>query len=148
MRRLLVAAAVSGVLAVPVSAVVIGGGSSAWAGSTVTCATLKGTDTGTVTISSCKPTNAQYKTLSGKASKLATGGALTWAPSKKTTIVGGLTTTSPGQGACPKGSTEEISTGTVTGGTATYTHVGDTVSSKVCLKGKTLSLLKGTKLDL
>ena len=147
MRRLLLAVAVSSALAVPVSAVVIGGG-SAWAGSSVTCAKLTGSITGKVTISSCSPANSQYKTLSGTATKLASGGTLTWAPSKKTTIVGGLTTTSPGQGKCPKGSTEEDSTGSVTGGTATYTHVGDTVSSKTCLKGKTLSLLKGTKMDL
>jgi len=52
---------------------------------------------------------------------------------------------SPGQGACAAGSTEEDISGNVTGGTSTYTAVGDVVSAQICVSssGK-LSLVKGT----
>jgi hypothetical protein len=136
-------------LALP-TAVAFGVTSSASASSSVTCKKVSGVITGTITIKSCKPKNAADKTLSGNAGLLAGGGTLTWAPSGDTTVVSSITTTSPGQGACKTGSTEFDSTGTVTGGTSTYTIVGDTLSSRTCVSTKTnkISLVKGTTLTL
>jgi hypothetical protein len=77
-----------------------------------------------------------------------TGGSLTWKPSKQTTTFGTPTTTSPGQGLCPKKWTEEDTTDTITGGTSTYTHAGDVVSSKTCNKGSIIKLAPGTVASL
>ena len=90
-----------------------------------------------------------YKTASAKSSALATGkGTLTWLPSKKTTIVSG-SVASKGQGGCAIGSTEYDLSGTVTGGTATYTKKGDTVKGRACLSATgALSLVPGTSLTL
>ena len=149
MRRLFMAATLAATLAVP--ATLVATSSPAFAASSITCKKLSGTITGTITISKCKPKapkGEKDKTLSGQAANLAAGGTLTWAPSGKTTIVGSPNTTSPGQGACKAGSTEYDSTGTVTGGTSTYTHAGDAFSSKDCVDGSgNITLLKGTTAD-
>ena len=147
MRRLLMAATVAAAFAVPAGLVLTS--SPASAASSVTCKKLSGTITGTITISKCTPKapkGEKDKTLSGQATGLATGGSLTWSPSGKTTTVGKPVTTSPGQGKCPTGWTEYISSGTVTGGTATYTHAGDTFSSDDCVNNSTsvIAILKGT----
>jgi hypothetical protein len=89
------------------------------------------------------------KSISGSGPSLVAGGPLTWAPSGQTTIVGGLTTTSPGQGVCQTNWSEEDTTGSVTGGTSPYTHAGDTFSSKICVnKHLKLKLAPGTSLSL
>jgi hypothetical protein len=144
---MIIAIAATAALAVPTSVAVVGSSAPAWAASSITCTSVKGTISGSVTISKCSPeTKAQKKTdksASAPSVSLATGGTLTWTTSGLTTVTS-LTVTSPGQGACPAKSTEEDATGTVTGGTSDLTHVGDTVSVKACLKGSKISLLKGT----
>ena len=142
MRRFVTVALTAAALAIP-SAALVGIAAPAGAVSHVTCSTLKGTTTGTVTVGGCLPTQATNKTVSGASSKLAYGGTLKWAPSGKTTIVSKpkLTTGK----ACPAGSTEEIATGTVTGGTSAYTKKGDVFSAKVCFKGSTVSYFEGFK---
>jgi hypothetical protein len=112
------------------------------------CAKLTGSATSNITVTSCKPVNAQSKSATAPASALAGGsGTLTWSPSKKTTTVK-VTFTKSGT-SCPTGSSEYVVKGSVTGGTATYTATGQVVSAKVCLSGTfSLSLLPGTKMKL
>jgi hypothetical protein len=145
MRRMILSAVTVVGFAVPTSiaAVTLTAGPAA-AASSIQCGKLAGDITGTIVIAKCSPKNKLYKTLSGTASLLAGGGALTWSPGGQTTIVSAPTTTSPGQGSCPNKWTEYDSTGTVTGGTSTYTHAGDTFSSKSCVKGTKIKNLKHT----
>jgi len=149
MRRVMMGVAALAMVAVPVGVATVTLAPAANATSSITCAKLGGSISGTITIKKCSPKNKLYKSLSGTATLLAGGGALTWAPGGQTTIVSAPSTTSPGQGACKKGNAEYISTGTVTGGTSTYTHVGDTFHSETCVatKGGKISLLKGTVLS-
>lgn len=145
MRRFVTVALTAAALAIP-SAALVGITSPAGAVSHVTCSTLTGTTTGTVTVGGCVPTQSTNKTVSGKSTQLASGGTLKWAPSGKTTIVS-KPKLSKGT-ACPKGSTESIATGTVTGGTSSYTKKGDVFSAKVCITGTKVSILKGSKVLL
>jgi hypothetical protein len=149
MRRLFIAAAVASAVALPVSvtAVAFAGPASA-AATPVACKKLSGTITGSITISKCSPKSKTNKSAGGLAASLASGGTITWTPSNQTTTVS-LSVSSPGQGACKKGSTEYDVTGSVTGGTSTYTHSGDAVAGKACAtSGGSLSLVKHTSLTL
>jgi hypothetical protein len=125
----------------------------AFAASSVTCTSLKGTDTGTVTIGKCTPSGGKgYKTASGAAASLASGGNITWSNSHATTTIGDTSVSSPGQGGCKKKTTEYDFTGTVTAASTSGTgipKVGDAVSARACVAstGK-LSLVKGTVMDL
>jgi len=151
-RTLAVAVAVAG-LAAPASALVWGGTASAGpAHSSIQCNKLSGTISGPITIKKCDPKEKAFKQATGSASALVHGGTLTWS-NGETTKVGSLAftqiTTNPAQ--CPKkGSDEYYTTGTVTGGTSTYTKAGDALSSKTCVIVKTqkLSLAKGTTMSL
>ena len=113
---------------------------------------MTGTITTTVKISKCNVPNGDAKTYasaSGKASSLAEDGTLTWSTSKKTTVIGKPTLTSPGQGRCVSGSTEEDATGSVTGGTAVVTKTGDTFAADVCISSAgAISLVPGTDATL
>jgi hypothetical protein len=120
---------------------------AAYAVTHATCKKASGTVSGNITIGSCSPINAQYKTASAKATSLQSGGTLVWAPSKKTTVFKG-TATSKGQGGCAVGSTEYDFSGTVTGGTATYTKKGDIVKGRACLTGVNISLVPHTSFTL
>ncbi|HXQ61242.1 MAG TPA: IPT/TIG domain-containing protein [Acidimicrobiales bacterium] len=116
------------------------GGCTGVCASSVQCAKLTGSATGTMTISKCTPKVAGNKS----ATATAFGSTVTWKSSGQTTDESnGMS--SPGQGACAAGSTEEDISGNVTGGTSTYTAVGDVVSAQICVSssGK-LSLVKGT----
>ena len=146
MRRFATVALTAVALAIP-SATLVGIAAPAGAVSHVTCTALTGTTSGTVTVSKCTPASTTYKTVTGTSLKLALGGTLKWAPSGKTTIVGKPTLNTKGK-ACPKGSTEEVATGKVTGGTSTYTKKGDVFSASVCLTGSKVNILKGSKVLL
>ena len=146
-------------VALPTSIVAVGlTAGPAAAGGTLVCQKVGGSGSGTVTIKKCNDTvvingkvkaDKNNKTITGSGPSLVAGGALTWQPSQQTTIVGGLTTTSPGQGICPTNWSEEDTTGSVTGGTSPYTHAGDTFSSKICVnKHLKLKLAPGTSLNL
>jgi hypothetical protein len=153
MRRILMAAAALGALSIPASVAVIGSSSQAFASSSLSCAKLKGTDTSTVTVLKCSPlTKAEkkpYKEATGSSTELATGGTLTWSGGT-TTIISKPSTTTETPGACKTGDEEVIANGTVTGGTATVTHAGDSYSADICLdlKNGKVSLVKGTTFDL
>jgi hypothetical protein len=154
MRRIFAVAAITAAISVPVSMASLGVASGqAFAASSVTCSSLKGKDSGTVTIAKCTPSGGKgYKTASGTAVTLATGGNITWKSSKATTTIGDTSTSSPGQGGCKKGSTEYDFTGEVTAASASGTGipaVGDTVSARACVTSKgALSLVKGSVMDL
>ncbi|MGD0393269.1 MAG: hypothetical protein ABSC41_11565 [Acidimicrobiales bacterium] len=136
-------------LATPVTLLAVGNATPAGAAakSSVTCTALTGTTTGTVTVSKCTPASSTNKTVTGTSAKLATGGSLVWAPSKQTTIVSKPKLKVGGTG-CAKGSTEEVATGSVTGGTSKYTKKGDVFSASVCLTGKKVTIVKGSKVLL
>ncbi len=149
MRRFAVGTSVVSTLLVAATLALGAMTGAAFAVTHATCKKLSGSATSSFTISTCSPTNAQYKTASAKSSTLASGGGtLTWAPSKKTTVIKG-TVTNKGQGGCAVGSQEYDLSGTVTGGTATYTKKGDIVKGRACLSPTaTLSLVPGTSLTL
>ena len=149
MRRLLVAAATALALSVPASVAVIGTSAPAWAASTVTCAKMSGTISGSITITKCTPKSKTNVSASAPASALTSGGSLTWTTSGGTTTVT-MTVTNAGQGGCKSGYTEYDANGHVTGGTSTYTHVGDVSSTRACVstaKNK-ITLVKGSKVLL
>jgi hypothetical protein len=151
MRRVLLAAVAVATVAIPTTVAVAGITTPAWASSSVTCKVVKGSvSSNTITFSKCSPKSKTNKSASAAASSLQgeAGGTLTWTKSAQTTVIQ-VSTTSPGQGGCPKGSTEYDATGSVTGGTSTYTHVGDAVSSRLCLSAKfTFTLVKKTTAEL
>ncbi len=149
MRRMILAVAALGALAVPTSVAAVGLASPAMAASGTTCAKLSGVVTGTITFKKCSFATGKdktNKTLSGQGIGLASGGTLTWSPSGQTTTVGAPSFTSPGQGSCKPKNTEYIVNGTVTGGTSTHTQAGDPFDATVCVKNSNnkISLLKGT----
>jgi len=108
--------------------------------SSVTCARVTGTVSGTMKLSACTPKSKTNRV----ASTVALGSTLTWSTSGQTTVES-LNSSSPGQGVCPLNSTELDISGLVTGGTSTYTAIGDAVSASLC-ESKTghLSLVSGT----
>ena len=159
MRRVILGVATLATLAVPVAIATVTLAPAANAGSSLTCTKLKGTETGTVTVSKCSVVSADkktYKSLSGSALNLATGGTLTWTSSGATTIVGPPTLSTPTGGckATKPGKaptqTETLATGTVTGGTSAVTHAGDTYRIEICITTKNgkLALVKGTSVSL
>jgi hypothetical protein len=126
------------------------GVSTASATSSVTCKSLKGTISTSITVGTCTPTTAGYTTATAKSSAVTNGGTLKWAPSGKTTIISKPTVTPKGQGSCPAGQAEYDAVSKVTGGTATYTKKGDVVKGRVCLNPSTgaLTLVHGTTFSL
>jgi hypothetical protein len=155
MRRLLTGAAVAVALSIPASVAAVGVVSSApaFASSSITCTSLKGTITGTVTIGKCTPSGGKgYKSASAPASSLASGGTLTWTKSGATTTVS-LSVTSPGQGGCKKGYVEEDATGSVTAASTTgagIPAVGDATSARACadISNGKITLVKGSTFSL
>jgi hypothetical protein len=143
MRRLFIGVAAVGVLALPAAMVGLGLSSPAYAASTISCTKLTGKVPGTVTIKKCKTIPAGYVQMSGTTATLETGGNLTWKNHDFITV-SSPTTSSPGQGGCKAGATEEDSTGTVTGSSSDafdVALVGGTYTSRACLKGTKLSLV-------
>ncbi len=113
---------------------------------TITCGKLSGSVTTgynfAITLSKCSPASKGNRSASGSA--LGGGYTFTWSTSGQTTI-DSLSLAPAPAGACAKGGSEFDITGTVTGGTSTYTQVGDPVSVRVCLsKSGKVSLVSGT----
>ena len=112
--------------------------------STVACAHVTGTVSGTMKLSRCSPASKTNR----QATAVAMGSTLTWSASGQTTVES-LSSSSPGQGACRLHSTELDVSGVVTGGTSTYTAVGDSVSASLCeTRTGHLSLVPGTQYSL
>jgi hypothetical protein len=151
MRRILLMTAAVAAAAIPASVVIVGTSTPAFASYSLTCAKMSGTDTGTVTISKCdvpKADKKTYKSASGAAAALESGGTITWSSSGATTTIA-KPTLSSGPGTCKKGDTEVTATGPVTGGTSTVTSSSDTFYAEVCVASNgALSLVKGTDAEL
>jgi len=151
MRRILVVVAACTSLAVPATVVgVTMGAGPASAVESVQCGKLTGSILGNVTIKGCVPKNKADKSVTGAAGALASGGTLTWSPGGQTTVVGAPTYSPITPGQCKKGWSEYETSGSVTGGTSSYTHAGDSVRSLTCVNFKTnkIQLLKGSILSL
>jgi hypothetical protein len=148
MRRVFIGLAALSAAALPVTVTAVTlSASPAGAATPVSCKKLSGTDTGSFTVSKCTPKSSANKSAKGASSGLESGkGSIKWTPSKGTTTVS-ISFKASGS-SCPKASEYAIS-GSVTGGTSTYTASGQTVSADVCVasSGK-LSLVKGTSMDL
>jgi hypothetical protein len=144
MKRFGVGAALAMVIGASLSLVAMSGAYATG----VACKKVSGTATGTFTISSCLPLNSKYLTAGAKTSSLATGsGTITWKPSLKTTIIK-TTFTPKGHGGCGTGNEFDIA-GSVKGGTATYTHIGDIIKARICdSTAGSLSLVPGTTMTL
>ena len=114
-------------------------------GAPIVCAKLTGTVGGSITVSTCAPLNAGDT----RATLDPTGTFFIWSKSAQTTTVSLGTPTSPGQGSCPRGHIEYDYFGSVTGGTSTYTTIGDAIFGTTCASrsGK-LVLVKGTTFSL
>jgi hypothetical protein len=151
-RFFVVAAASAAALAIPASVAIGGLASPAGAaGSTVHCGKIKGSATGTITLKKCTPKSTPNKSASFQASALETGaGTITWSTSNQTTLVHNIVDHAVSPNACPAGSDEYTATGSVSGGTSTYTKVGDVFSATVCVKTKNLTIknLPGTSAAL
>jgi hypothetical protein len=110
----------------------------------VTCAKVTGKLTGKISLKKCTPKVSTDKLAKGPGASLTSGGTLTWKKSHQTTILS-TSASSPGQGSCPAGSTERDVTGSVTGGSSTYTNSGDYVYVRLCQSPSgAVKLVKGT----
>jgi pectin methylesterase-like acyl-CoA thioesterase len=149
MRRLAVAVALATSLVVPTAVLFATASGTAGAATAPSCKTLKGTAAGNFTISKCSPKNKQNKTASGSSVSLATGGGtINWSPSTQTTTVSVSFTQASDNTGCKNGATKYDVSGSVTGGSSTYTASGQSISAEVCLAGSNLSLAKGTVMTL
>ena len=111
----------------------------------VTCAKVSGKLTGEISLKKCTPKSPTNKSAKGSGASLTSSGTLAWKKSRQTTEIS-ASASSVGQGGCKTGSTERDVTGSVTGGTSTYTHSGDYVYLRTCVSGSgAVSLVKGTK---
>ncbi len=113
--------------------------------SSVQCAKLTGTLNGAITVAKCAPASKGNKS----ASSAALTSTFTWTTSGQTTEESLNSPTSPGQGGCARGHVEYDISGTVSGGTSTYTVIGDVISARTCAsKTGQLSLVRGTTFSL
>ena len=147
MRRIMLGIAA---LALPVTAATAGAVVSAGpagASAPVSCAKVTGNISGNLTLKGC---GGGLGKGSAPAVSLATGGTITWkGKNKGSTTIGNVAVTSPGQGACAAGSTEEDFTGTVTANTSKANILGTGVAGQACVSAAgSVSLVKHTTLTL
>jgi large repetitive protein len=106
----------------------------------VVCTKVSGIVGVSLTIARCTP----HQKTNLTATLDPTGTFFTWAPSKQTTTVSLNAPYSPGRGSCPLGHVEWYYSGTVTGGTSSYTTNGDVFGAVTCAsKTGTLALATG-----
>jgi hypothetical protein len=116
--------------------------------STVTCTKVTGTVATVFRLGKCTPATVNDVVAVAPPSALHAGGVLLWRTSGQTTVVT-LTSVLRSPGACPTGSTEQDTVGTVTGGTSTYTRLYDPVRWKLCIAASgAFSLVAGTSAQL
>jgi len=130
-------------LTIPVATVTVAFSSPAWAKAekSITCKTISGNITGTITLSKCKGnTGGSSQPLTATA--LATGGKLVWSNSQSTTIGSPTlgTVTSP---KC-SGTADTVSAA-ITADTTGLTSLG-TLTTEVCISGSTITGLKPVKI--
>jgi hypothetical protein len=147
MRRVILGMAA---LAVPIAAATAGTvvtAGTAGASAPFTCTKVSGNVGTTITVKGC---GGGLGKGSATGATLASGGTIVWkGHNKGSTTVGNVSVTSPGQGACKAGSTEEDFTGTVTANTSHAKILNSTVSGKACVDASgNISLVKHTTLTL
>ena len=159
MRRTSMFVAAVAAVAMPASlaAMSFSGTASASTPTSIKCSKLSGNINTTIKItgSKCKAKPPKgYGNISFDALALEGGGTLNWTGAGDSITVSAPSTTSPGQGACAHGYTEEDSTGTVTAGTdhaGTYDSslAGGTYTSRTCVNGAgKITLVKHTSFTL
>jgi len=132
----------------PVAAVGISDAKGSHVASHVTCTQVKGTITGNITFKDCTPRSREKKaTILTVSIWVGNGGTLTW-NGGKTTVVSGTYTL--GGNACAARDLQINVTGSVTGGTSTYTKKGDVVSGVGCVDLSTdvVDMAAGTSFKL
>jgi len=85
MRRILLTAAAVAALAVPASVATVGLSAPAWAAGSITCTTISGTASTTVTVSGCTGGVTGGSSVPAPATSLATGGTIHWVSGSTTT---------------------------------------------------------------
>jgi hypothetical protein len=150
MRRLVVVVALASAFAIPSVVLLTVASGTASAQTAPSCKKLTGTISGNFTISKCTPKNKQDKTATGSSLALAGGsGSVTWSPSNGTTDVTVTFSQASSNTGCKSGATKYDISGSVTGGTSTYTASGQSVSAEACDSSTgSLSLAKGTTMTL
>ena len=109
-------------------------------GQPIACSKVTGTVGGSMTVSFCSPAS----TGNVRAVLDPTGTFFTWTKSGQTTAVS-LTVTNMGQGVCPNGRIEYDISGSVIGGTSTYTTLGESIYGATCAaKSGKFVLVKGS----
>jgi Bacterial Ig-like domain (group 3) len=112
------------------------------------CSRLSGKASTSIKFSLCTPFSTLNRTARAPGSLLSSGGTITWIRSAQTSVVS-LTSTSPGQGACPRNFVEHDLSGDVTGGSSVYTLPGDPVSIRLCENARyAVRLVTGTTANL
>jgi hypothetical protein len=134
--------------ATSVAAVSVFGTAGSHVPSPVKCTTVNGTIDGDLTVANCTPSDTEVEaTILTIAIWVGNGGTLTWNDGL-TTVVSGTYTL--GGNACAVGELQINATGSVTGGTSTYTKRGDVVSGIGCVNFSTgaVNLATDTTLEL
>ncbi len=128
-------------------------GTAAAKKSGITCSSLKGTISSTVTISKCSPSGgAGYKSATAPAVSLAEGGNITWKSSGATTTVGDSSVSDVTPNKCGTKGTEYSFKGKVTAASTKGTGipaVGNSVKALACVSSAgAITLLPGTTIHL
>lgn len=139
LRRQASLLAVAVTLVVPVTLFTFGSPTPASANSGASCGVFVGSygPSGFTTfkLRRCNPGGRTNKSASGAFSdkSFPQPALITWNASGKTTNMQTLSQSSPGRGSCNSGFAEWDLTWKVTGGTSTYTQIGDVASFKLCM---------------
>jgi virginiamycin B lyase len=113
----------------------------------VSCSKLSGNVSSSVHFRMCAPLQKRNRSASAPGTLFTSGGTLTWKPSGQTSSAS-LSSTSPGRGVCRTNSIELDVTGTITGGTSTYTHTDDPVTIRLCETDRgAVKLVPGSQAD-
>jgi hypothetical protein len=143
MRRMMLAAAILTVPLATSTAGLIAAAGPAGASPPVSCTKVTGSLSGTVTFKGC---STKFGKGSAQGTALASGGTIAWNGRHKGSVSFSGSVTSPGQGACPTGSTEYDASDTVTvltGAAANILQVGDVITARVCVSSTgALTLVK------
>jgi len=139
MRRILLTAAAVAALAVPASVATVGLAAPAWAAGSITCTSISGSASTTITISGCTGGVTGGSSVPIAGSALATGGTLHWVSGSTTTISAPVLTSTSAK-KCPgyvKGGssnpTADKVAGTVTADTGDGIKVPGKYSGAVCI---------------
>jgi hypothetical protein len=130
-RLIRISIAAAAAVALPVGGAVLFSAATASAAGAIICTKASGTDTTTVTLKSCTPTNTTDGKGKTAASTLATGGTVKWKNGARTILGPPVLGTGTN---CPAGTaTDETLRGKVEGDTTGSAPVGGPYSAEVCV---------------